>query len=170
MKSHAHWRSFSLVLAIFLSTAPLHAQEPSQSGTPAATLHITQSLRVKSPSVTVRAKPSAPATTAPRTAQTAFIDENGVLTSTPPVGFSFPESDVPRTAPVERRSAVDPNAILIDTSHIRAVVRARVGEDGKTEIECFHSTDPALKESCIKSHGEADHAPKQESTAKEDGQ
>lgn len=170
MNSVTHWKIFPVVLAIVASTVPLQAEETKQIETSAATQHFTQSLRVKSRSVTVRTNPATPQSNASVAGQTAFLDEDGLLTSTPPADFVFPEPDVPRTAPVERRSAVDPNAILIDTSHIRAVVRARVGENGQTEIECFHSTDPALKESCTKPHGEGNHAPKQESTAKEDGQ
>lgn len=170
MKRTSSWWTVSLALAIVAGGIPLRAEEPKQAETSAATPHVTRSLRVKSPSVTVRANPSAPQINEQRTGQTAFLDENGELTSTPPADFAFPEPDAPRAQPVEWRSTVDPNAILIDTSHIRAVMRAQIGDDGKPVIECLHSSDPALQESCTHPHAAVPGESKDKAPAREDGE
>lgn len=157
MESIALWRRASRVVSgslfIFLCTTTSTRGADDSKAPPAPAPHVTQSLRVKSPSVTVRANPAASQNEKQGSGQYAFIDENGALTSTPPADFEFPSIDpAPAANPVPRRSAVDPNATLIDTSHIHAVLRAKVDPNGKTTLECFHSADPALQESCTKPH------------------
>lgn len=137
---------------LVLCTASLQADEP-KAVTPDSNAQVNRSLRVKVPSVRVQANPNSPQQNAYGDGQYAFIDDDGALTSTPPAGFDFPEGGPRRDEqPRETRSAVDPNAILIDTSHIQAVIRVRLDESGQAKLECFHSTDPVLQEKCDKPH------------------
>lgn len=101
---------------------------------------ITRGLRVPSRSVVVRAKPeSAPLRDGQVTAQIAFLDENGNLTSTRPAGSPVGAGITPRwTNAVPYPSPTDPNAMIVDTRHIRAVMSARIGQDGRTAIDCEH--------------------------------
>jgi hypothetical protein len=154
------------------------SDEPSAANTTpepqaAPAQHVTKSLRIKAPSVAVRANPSTPQKNHHGTGQTAFLDENGQLTSEPPADFEFPVFDTTGgAAPAQTRSAVDPNAVLVDTTHIRAVMRATVNEQGSATIQCNHSTDSTLQKACTQSHAVADQPVVRASgvTAKEDGQ
>jgi len=179
MRSIAAWQGVGRVVCggVLLATClaqPAHGSDdvaPAAASQSKPTPHVTQSLRVKSPSVTVRANPTASKGTAPGAGQYAFIDEDGLLTSTPPADFVLPEPDTARGPdPMPRRSTVDPNAMLYDTSHIHAVMRAKVDATGKATIECFHSTDPAVQKSCSKSHTPEPAKAAAGAGAQEDGQ
>lgn len=127
--------------------------EPAEVAAPDATVesaqYIAHSLRVKQPTVTVRAAPGPRAgVSAATSAQWAFLDANGQLASSPPAGQSvpalFPQT---RVVPVQTRSTVDPNAYVLDTSHILFIASASLDADGKIDRACTHSTALAPEKS-----------------------
>lgn len=154
MKSFVFWRNACVAVFACVASSALGDDTtniPTAPATPAP--RYTQTLRVKAPSVQVRSNPKPVNDNTRGAGQYAFIDENGELTSTPPADFEFPSTDAARGPdPVPRRSTVDPNALLIDTTRIRAVMRAQVDANGKATVECLHSTDPALQKACTKPH------------------
>lgn len=138
-----------LVAATMVFTVDKAPADDDQSSTPPEKAkqapvsdNVTRSITIHTPSVAVRVNPAQAGKSRDRNAvhgagQYAFVDQNGNLIGSPP-----PRATVPQLAPqspddpTPYRSTVNPDAIMVDTTHIRAVTSARINEDGRIEMIC----------------------------------
>lgn len=143
----------SVVVACFAVSSPLAADDQTQPAPGGAEVksqpgHVTRTITINTPSVTVRANPNKPQVTpaqasTPRAGgQYVHLDANGQPLSSPPPGILAPIPQPPSGDPVPFRTQADPNARLFDSSHIRAVVVGRVNANGQVELDC-HDGDGA---------------------------
>jgi hypothetical protein len=132
---------------------------------------VTSSLRVARPSVTVRANPadSGQKAAVESQGQIAYLDENGNLTSAPLPGVPKAAIQLPAAVEAEQTlSPVDPNAVMVDISHIVSVVTAHRGGNGKIITDCTHSSAIATADAGVLDHAARMEQPHPAQSANED--